>query len=112
MQIDFAAAQRSLLVTYRDAHNLPVTTPYRNASAQYILATGIGSRSPTIVQDRTRRRCTKEEVAAVVRKHYKEASVPETECLVEVCYRVKTRGKFSSFSLYLAQFMSAQKRSN
>jgi hypothetical protein len=91
-QLDWHAESRPLLLKYRDAYNLPARTLYRNPSAQYILASGIGPRSPTMAREKAQRRCTKDEVAAVARKHFKDTSVAETECLVEVMYRVKTKG--------------------
>lgn len=91
-QLDFWDGSRSLLLRYRDAYRLPTGTPFTNASAQHILASGIGPKSPTMVQERAKRRCTREEVAAVVKKHFKDTSVAENDCLIEVMYRVKMKG--------------------
>ena len=99
--MDWQAESRPLLLRYRDAYNLPARTLYRNPSAQYILASGIGPRSPTVARDRSVQRCPKDEVAAVVRKHFKDTSVVETDCLVEVMYRVKTKGETSSIAKFL-----------
>jgi hypothetical protein len=94
-QLDWPAESRPLLIKYRDAHTLPVRTLYRNPSAHHILSSGIGSRSPTMARDKAQRRCTKDEVAGVVRKHFRDTAVTETECLVEVMYRVKNKGMYA-----------------
>lgn len=49
-------------------------------------------RSPTMARERSKRRCTKDETAAAVKKHFKEAGVEETASLVELSYRVKMKG--------------------
>ncbi|KIW05804.1 uncharacterized protein PV09_03013 [Verruconis gallopava] len=91
--IDWLQEDRKLLIKYRDAYKLPSASAFYNASAQYILATGIGPRSPTMAREREKRRNTKTDLAAAVRKHFKNTSVAESECLVEVMYRVKTKDK-------------------
>jgi hypothetical protein len=52
-----------------------------------------------MTQERAKRRSSKEDVAVAVRKHFKDNPVAENECLVEVMYRVRTKGNPSGSSV-------------
>lgn len=92
LQLEWPKEPRHILIRYRDTHNLPSQTCYRNPSAHLILNTGIGLKSPTMARHPSKRRSTKDELAAAVTRHYKDNAATETECLVELLYRIKTQG--------------------
>lgn len=93
-QIPWSKVDTEILHNYRRAYRLDCPSAYKNPCAESILESGIGRNSPTMARPRNKRRVHKDQLAKTVRKHFKSLPVNENEVIVDLLYKVKTKGEF------------------
>ncbi|KAF2636768.1 hypothetical protein P280DRAFT_472670 [Massarina eburnea CBS 473.64] len=76
---------------YRRAHRMDAATAYKNPLSHVVLNQGIGKMSPTSARPRGKRRVEKRDLAVEVRKHFNAQAVSETNCIIDLIYKIKNQ---------------------
>ncbi|KAF2002268.1 hypothetical protein P154DRAFT_521095 [Amniculicola lignicola CBS 123094] len=83
----------AVLQGYRRAYRLDTPSAFKNPLSHVILGNGIGRHSPTMARPKAKRRVQKEQLAMSVRKNFNALAVSETDVIVDMLYKVKTKDK-------------------
>jgi histone deacetylase complex subunit SAP30 len=73
-------------------YRLETPSAFKNPLAHLLLSQGIGKYSPTYARIKSQRRVSKDHLARAVRKNFNAMAVNEVEVIVDMLYKVKTKG--------------------
>lgn len=108
LQIKWSKEESEFLHAYRNVYRLETPSSFKNPLSHLLLNEGIGKYSPTYARLRSQRRVSKDHLAKAVRKNFNAMAVNETEVIVNMLYKVKTRGIIPYALLLLTMLIHAK----